>query len=762
MKLLPRSIKGKMLVVPIYGLTMLLLFGSAYVIGRIQLTSIPEPPAIAGTDSIVYAADGKTILGYLPAQQGSSRIELPHEKIPDLMRDAILAAEDPKFKDHGPISWPATARAVGQSLLYKAHLGGSIQGGSTITQQLAKNLIGDFDQTANRKVDEAVIAYKLESKYTKDQILDMYLNIIYFARGAYGIERASQVYFGHSAAKLTAKEAATLAALVKSPGYYGDSDNKGNPVNDDTTARRNYVLRNMLAAKTIDQATYNAIVGTGSNKGQAVKFTPPPKDTDTAKKSAEPYIVADVQRTLLAQYGTVENGELNTQFPEAMLARGGLHITTTIESEVQTALNTAAKRNRPTNNKDLLIGATLINPLTGGIVATYGGANFDTYQYDSATQVVRPIGSTMKAVNAANAVAHGISLMSVLQAPASVTINGATIRNWDHTNHGKMTIVEGLAQSSNTVMTELSNCKMPDPEHPDQIIDLPGVDGCPTSSQNMIDLGRKMGLVDQLVPGTPDPKMEPVTTATLGVSSHSTVQVASTYATIAAQGIHHTTHLIGKITTPDRDDYEYEDKSDQPLDDNQAGQVARALVSVITNGTGKAAAVPGIETAGKTGTATNSRGLTSDSWMAQFTGVDSNSNQRPLACAAWMGWKDSNRELTYGGGVTARICGQTIAATVHTNVPIANPDLNQGTKVGIIDKPADPQPTLTVDPTVTIDPSDTPEPGPSDSPTPSPKPSPQPTPTPTTEPTTEPDPNPTPTSQPDAGIVSTPDPSSTS
>jgi membrane peptidoglycan carboxypeptidase len=352
-------------------LCMMALVGVAY-----AMTPIPQPnDLISAQTTIVYYDNGKTEIGRFGEQ---NRIIVPLDKVPDHVQKAVLAAEDRSFYENRGISPTGIARAFWSNLR-----GNATQGGSTITQQYAKNAYLSQERTYTRKFKEFFIAVKLARRDDKDKILADYLNTIYFGRGAYGIETAAQTYFGVPASKLTVEQGAVLASVIRSPANY-DPD-------DDPEALQNrfdYVLDGMVAKKWLPA---------GERAGMQVPKTVDPKKP---KGGQNYYLLDSVRRELKAQ-----------GFSDQDIDLGGLRVTTTFDRKAQRAAVRAVRQERPRENaRNVHIGLSAVQPGTGAVLAMYGGTNAG--ELNEATQARIQPGSSFKPFALTAALQDDVSLRS--------------------------------------------------------------------------------------------------------------------------------------------------------------------------------------------------------------------------------------------------------------------------------------------------------------------------------------------------------------
>ncbi|MSW06473.1 MAG: penicillin-binding protein, partial [Actinobacteria bacterium] len=325
--------------------------------------SIPDPNAYVNSQSTIIQYSNGAEIGRVGTQ---NRQIVPLAKIPLNVRHAVLAAEDRNFYSNRAFSATGIARAVFNNLR-----GGSLQGGSTITQQYAKTAFLSPSRTIQRKIKELVIAIKLENSLSKDQIFENYLNTIYFGRGSYGVMTASQQYFNRNVEQLTNSQAAVIASILRSPGLYDPAFKKGNE--ERLKARFQYVIDGMIDAKWL-------------TKEDAAKMKYPtvaPRATSGSLSGPKGHVIEAVQKEL-AKLG----------FSQDQLLVGGLVIRTTIDQKAQQsaidAVNKLTPKGAPEN---LHIGLVAIRPGTGEIIALYGGADYLKRQLSDATQAIALAGS---------------------------------------------------------------------------------------------------------------------------------------------------------------------------------------------------------------------------------------------------------------------------------------------------------------------------------------------------------------------------------
>lgn len=523
-------------------------------------TNVPTPNELATSEAtIVYYADGKNEVGRLGE---ATRRSVTLDDIPVDVQQAVLAAEDRDFYNHGGISPIGIARAAFNNVT-----GGNTQGGSTITQQYAKIAYLSQDRTWTRKINEALLAFKLETVVSKDQILEDYLNTIYFGRNANGIEAASIAYFGKNVNELDYTEGAVLASVIKSPSTFALDENI-----KELRGRWNYVLDSMvetgaLSQKQRDSASFPEILPLkqGDRLGGQVGF-----------------LLTAVEQQLLAQ-----------GFDEEEIQRGGLTVISSFDRRAQRAAQRAVKNNGPESGTEgLRIGLAAVRPGTGEVLAMYGGSDFIKDQINNATRPFAQAGSTFKPFALAAALEQGVPLQSLWNGDSPSTVNGYTFSNYGDNSYGTVSLLQATELSINSAYVELE-----------------------------ADIG--VGSVAEAALGagipadTPGMNLDSLDlTFVLGTASPSGLNVATAYATFADGGTRTGNTFITKVTGSNGGLlYEYEAESVPVFDADIANTVNYALQKVVTAGTAKAAQALGRPAGAKTGTTDDNK----SAWFAGYT-----------------------------------------------------------------------------------------------------------------------------------------------
>jgi penicillin-binding protein 1A len=592
-----------------------------------------EPQAIElgplAQRSYVYAADG-SLLATLKDEENRQPIALA--EVPPHVVSAILAVEDAGFWIHDGFDVRGMLRA------FKANVdsGGISQGGSTITQQLVKLNLLDPDQTLDRKVQEVVLANRLEKELTKEEILDRYVNTVYFGNHAYGIQAAAETYFGVGAQQLDIGQAALLAGIIRNPIQY-------NPVRFPERAadRRDVALDRMVdvGALTEDEATW-------------WHATPTPTQLHQVLPKANDYFPSEVEQQLLADERLGKTPEERHK----AVYQGGLKVYTTYDPVAQAQAIAARDANLPLTNGmfdqeiDPATGqprkgsaaVVSVEPATGAVRTMVGGPGFDNWKYNLVTQNQRQIGSSFKTFVLA-------TLMEQGRSPADIVNGTGPCRFADRYSEGGVYEVENFEGSPGGVADitqqtlRSSNCAY---------VRL----GLIAGSQAVADTAHRLGIQSEI----PVVKSMP-----LGTAGLTPLEVASAYATLANDGIYSPPYMIERVE--DRHGnvlFGHVPAPVQAVSPQTARLVTSVLEQNVQSGTGTAARVRNQPAAGKTGTHTNSY----DAWFVGYTPA--------LATAVWVGGLGSQFPIRLGGrGITggsypARIWGAFMNAWQEGRPPV--------------------------------------------------------------------------------------------
>ncbi len=601
--------KGKPRRVPLKRLAlrwMLFLGGLGFFAGSVLLVfsyftvQIPDPNSYVTSQATILTYDDGSEFARIGAQ---NRTSVPLGKIPLDLRHAVLAAENRNFYKEHAISPTGIIRA-----LFNMARGGAVQGGSTITQQYAKTAFLTPDQTIKRKIKELIIAIKLENTMTKDEILESYLNTIYFGRGAYGVETASQIYFGKSVRDLTLRQSAVLASVLRSPGYYDPGLRDGNA--ERLAARYRYTIRGMVSAGWADKKLLNNL------EMPAVQ----PRSKTGILAGPKGYLVAAVQKEL-NQLG----------FPDEKLLVGGLRVTTTLNKKAQEAAVLAVSKQAPKKAPDdLHIGLAAVRPGTGAILAMYGGPDYVERQLNNATQGITQAGSSFKPFALAAALEAGISVDTVWngQSPQTFDDNGKPylVANYGKKSYKNLTLLEATEKSVNTVYVPL---------------------GIAVGPEKVIDAARRAGIPEKV-------EMVPTPSVVLGVASPHVLDVANAYATFAAEGIYAKPFLVVEVGSRNGGLlYKANPQGQEVFSKEVMADLTYALQNVVKFGSGFAAQKLGRPAAGKTGTSQEN----SSAWWNGYT---------PQIAASVAFYRDDSTESLRGIGGMATLTGGSFPARIWT------------------------------------------------------------------------------------------------
>jgi penicillin-binding protein 1A len=513
------------------------------------------------------------------------RIFVPLAQVPQSLRDAVIATEDRRFYHHWGVDPIGIARAIAQN--YRR--GRIVEGGSTITQQLTKVLFLTPDKSLERKMKEVVLALELERRYSKDRILEMYLNQVYFGHGAYGVEAAARTYFGKSVSELTVREAALIAGLPRAPTTYSPFEH-----GDLAKKRREVVLRRMVEYGALPETDAKRL--TKSDLG----LIPPERRRTTGQ-----YFLEYVQQGLEAKYGA------------DMVFKGGLNVYTTLNPTMQLAAEQAlrdglkalegrAKTTRPGEHPE---GAVItIEPQTGYVRAMVGGYDFFRSEFNRAVQAKRQPGSAFKPFVYVAALESGFTPATRIDdSPVSYPVgrNGQAWKpeNYDRKFRGPTTLQQAIEESVNVVTVKLQ--------------ERVGIN-------HTVQVARKLGIMSALNTDL---------TLGLGSSDLSLLELTSAYAALANQGVWMPATAVRHVTDAQGRLLEEEiPQGKEAITPETAYVITHMLRGVVERGTGQAAKSLGRPIAAKTGT-TNDY---SNAWFIGFT--------PRLATGVWVGY-DRPRSL---------------------------------------------------------------------------------------------------------------------
>ncbi len=571
----------------IFGFLALLVAALSISLGALVTSWLQDLPEYTSADAYlvsepteIYDTNGTVIAEYY--LQNRRSVEM--SEVSEYVLAATVDIEDRRFYQHNGVDPQGIIRAVVVQLM------GGTEGASTITQQLVRNTVlseEQYDYTLKRKVREAYLAIQLEKMYTKDQILMMYLNTIYYGHQAYGIQAASITYFNKNATDLTLAEAATLVGLPQSPSNYDPFQNP-----ELATKRRNIVLDWMLTEGDITQEQYDEAVASElvCEEGSFMQ-----------NESKQPYFTDYVKQLLL------EDFDQDTVF------QGGLRVYTTIDPGYQEAAEQAvATRLSEIGNERLDAALVAVDPDTGYIKAMVGGRDYTESQFNLATQARRQPGSSFKLFTLVAALREGMSPNVYINCNSPMTFSPTwTVQNFGNASYGPVTMAYAFAVSSNTGFV--------------QIAEAIGSDRIVTAAN---DMGISVALSN----------LPSLTLGTIGVPP---VQMAEAYATIATGGLHRDAIAITKIEDRNGNTvYEHEDNAKRVLEEDISAAALEVMKGVTTwggtadvVGSGMAVDQP---VAGKTGTTENYRDL----WFCGIT--------PQLSVAIWCGYREEAEVYVWG------------------------------------------------------------------------------------------------------------------
>ena len=590
------------------------LLGTIGVVGLLLLlTRVPLPPAAPQAETTFFTDVHGARLASLDA--GENRVPVKLAAVPPVVVDAVLAVEDRKFFTHRGLDPFGIARATWADLRGK----GSLQGGSTITQQYAKNAYVGRERSVWRKLKEIVVAVKLERKYDKRQILERYLNVIYFGRGAYGVQAASRAYFGKDVGALGLPEAAYLAGLIRAPerADFGRASAAA-------TVRRDRTLVAMEASGMIDAATRRATEAIPLETYVATRRSQEPTVVQAAKGTQ--YFVEYVRRHLVQKYG------------EATVLGGGLRVKTTLDLRMQAQAYDAVYGFL--DRAEDPAGALVAVDDRGAVRAMVGGRDWATSKVNLAVGREgggqgRQAGSTFKPFLLAETVRRGWSLESSFPGPKKIVLPRANagkdwpVSNFEDQDFGdSVNLIDATRNSVNTVYAQLA---------------------VKIGAVPMADMARDLGVTSPL---------QKVNSLVLGTSDVSVLEMARAFSTFGNRGERSDLHVLLEVATTDGNVLERARPTrTRVLDRDKADQVNFALRQAVERGTGTGARF-GKPLIGKTGT-------TDDFGDAWFVGATPK-----LTAAVWMGYPEgASRAMTAVRG--RKVTGGSFPATIFRRFMVA-------------------------------------------------------------------------------------------
>ncbi|MDN4490870.1 transglycosylase domain-containing protein [Demequina sp. SYSU T00068] len=636
---------------------------------------VPEASDVAlAQASTVYWADGETEMGRIGEVD---RNIIDCAALPDHVPHAIVAAEDRSFYTNPGIDFFGTARALFNTVVL-----GKKQGGSTITQQYVERYyFGETTTDIPGKIKEALLALKVDSEQTKDEVLCNYMNTIYFGRGAYGIDAAAQAYFAKPASELSVSEAAMLAGIIPAPSAW---DPRLSP--EKAEQRWNYVFDGMVEGEFITQDE---------------------RDAQTFPETVE-YVAAD---TFAGPTGYL----LRTAINEAMsvldvdqeeIELGGYRIVTTFQPDHQQAVEDAVAAMPEDHADNLHVAASTVDATTGAITAMYGGADYLAVQRNAVTQDIAQAGSTFKPFAMIAALSTGWSLNTTYTSDNLMTVEGFDnqVRNFGGTNYGRINMITATEKSVNTYYAQL------------------GVD---VGNDKVRDVAIAAGLPEDTVGLDANPAN------VLGTASPTQLAMVHAYTTIADTGLEKDPYSVQTVVDTDGTTvFEHEVDAQRVFDEDVIADATYAMQQVVNSGTARKAAALGRPLGGKTGTSNDNRSAWFIGFSPQIVGAVS---------LYQVGEDGSVEQITPFGGYSS-ITGGSVPADIWVEMmgPILEdyevasfaPRADVGEDRGVISTPTptpsstpSPTPTETSEPIVTPSPTETAEPTPTPEPSATPEPS---------------------------------------
>lgn len=530
-----------------------------------------ELPSLPQRSSIV-AADGSV----LATLYDEDRLVVRLASVPKVLQNAVIAVEDSAFYQHEGLSVPGMARALKNN----AQSGRVSQGGSTITQQVMKNDLLTADRTVARKVRETLLAHRMEQQYSKEEILERYLNSVYFGEGAHGAATAAQRYFGKDVSGLTLGEAALLAGQIANPATFSPFRDR-----ERAAARRDHALNRMVSEGFVTD-----------DEADAARKEPLPRTLHKLPAQPEDYFAEEVRRRLMKDERL---GATRADRRDAIL-RGGLTVHTTLDPRLQALAEQAVREELPAS--DFTASLISIDPADGDVLALVGGRGFEDAKFNLATQGTRQPGSSFKTVALAAALEHSYTTKDRVPTRSPCVFDMPAgqepwkVRNYDGAaGGGVLTLRDATVKSSNCAFAQLSMHLGP---------------------EKIVEMARRLGITRHTVA---------VPSVALGALEASPLEMAAVNAAVASGGVYHEPLFIRRVEGPDGEVlFENAPVARRAMSHDTALLLTDVLTEVITRGTGRAAAIDR-PAAGKTGTSQEWR----DAWFNGFT--------PHLATSVWMG-----------------------------------------------------------------------------------------------------------------------------
>lgn len=558
---------------------------------------VPEPSEFAQAQTTtVYYSDGTTPMGQFAEV---NRTIIDTSTIPSHVGNAVVASEDRSFYTNSGVDPKGILRA-----LVNNASGGGTQGASTLTQQYIKNYYVDTTSSYTGKFKQAIMALKIDRSKTKAEILGSYLNTVYFGRAAYGIEAASQAYFGHPASEMTFSESALLAGILPAPSAWDPAIDK-----DQATLRWKRVLDLMVADGYITQA----------ERDSATFPTTIDVTDDETYQGPNGYLLQMVREELTTTAGLTDQ-QIDT---------GGLSIVTTINKGNQDAAVAAAQSLPEGHSPNLRVGLVSIDASSGGILSLYGGSDYLTGGLNSSTGAVAQAGSTFKPFALVAALENGATLANGYPGTSPMTIEGTQFVNFGDAQFKWASLVTATAYSVNTPYVQLNE------------------DVGPETTK---EVATRAGYPEDTA-GLKDANLQNV----LGSASPHTIDIATAYATFASQGTRHQTHIVASVSGKSVS-YTAPTNGEKVFSDDVMADATYAMQQVVNEGSGTTALRLGRPIAAKTGSS-------SDNKSAQFVGY---TPQVATAVTLYQTGPNGEEESITPWGEYSEITGSTYPADIFT------------------------------------------------------------------------------------------------
>ena len=576
-------------------------------------TTVPKPSEFAlAQSSTVYYADGSTEMGKFAE---INRQSVDASTLPDYVGNSVVASEDRTFYSNKGVDPKGIARALVNNLR-----GGDTQGASTLTQQYVKNYYVDTTSSYSGKFKQAIMAIKIDREKPKKEILGDYLNTVYYGRGAYGIEAASQAFFHHPAKDMSPSEAALLAGILPSPSAWDPAENP-----EKAQERWSRVLQFMADDGYITQEQYNTAKQTG------MPHTIEPQ-TKQVYAGSNGYLLQMV-RTELQDKAGLSPEQIDT---------GGFKIVTTINNKDQAAAAHIMEDQQRFGgaSPNLRKALVSIDPTTGGLLALYGGENYLTSQVNTATDAIAQAGSTFKPFALVAALENGWALESTYPATSPMTIEGHEFQNFKNVSLKSASLTQATEQSLNTPYLQL-NQDLSNQVDPQATAEVANRAGYPKNTAGL----------------KSDEEREFVQNV-LGSASPHTIDIASAYSTFAAQGVKRDPHIVATVKNPDgKDHYTAATAGKREFEEDVMSETTYALEQVVSGENGSADKVEAAmdrPVAAKTGSS-------SDNKSAQFVGF---TPQVVTAVTLYQTGDDGAEESITPWGEYDEITGSTYPADI--------------------------------------------------------------------------------------------------